>query len=155
MVLTVQQTTVAPQLPYMWWSMSLFIDRVWIFLFTQRQVRTVLSVLCVEIPQAQFLVLLMPCPSLCNDTVLIDRVVDIADMLQRQVLTVPNCALGLVIDMPVIVHVKVVDIPVVTQRLFPTVQFILQTTVILQLQSIDKVVDRPGVQVQQFLGCSL
>ena len=150
MVLTVQQTIVAPQLPYMWWSMSLFIDRVWIFLFTQRQVRTVLSVLCVEIPQAQFLVLLMTCPSLCNDTVLIDRVVDIADMLQRQVLTVPNCALGLVIDMPVIVHVKVVDIPVVTQRLFPTVQFILQTTVIPQLQSIDKVVDVPVCRFSSF-----
>ena len=68
----------------------------------------------------QFLVLLMTCPSLCNDTVLIDRVEDIADMLQRQVLTVRNYALGLVVDMPVVVHVKVVDIPVVTQRLFPT-----------------------------------
>ena len=43
----------------------------------------------------------------------------------------PDCALFLGwIDMPVIVHVKVVDIPVVTQRLFPMVQFILQTIVI-------------------------
>ena len=79
--------------------------------------------LTVEIPQVQFFVLLMTCLSLCNDTVLIDRVVDIAVMLQRQVLTVPNCALGLVIDMPVIACVTVVDIPVVSQRLFPMVQF--------------------------------
>ena len=96
----------------------------------------------VEIPQVQFLVVLRTCPSLCNDTVLIDRVVAKADMLQRQVLTVPSCALGLVVDMPVTVHVKVVDIPVETQRLFPMSSF-LQTVVIPQLQSIDKVIDVP------------
>ena len=33
--------------------------------------------------------------------------------------------------------VQVVDIPVATQRLFPMVQFILQTMVIPQLQFID------------------
>ena len=52
---------------------------------------------------------------------------------------------GLVIDMPVIVHVKVVDITVVSHG---PVQ---QTTEILQLQSIDKVFDVPVVQVQQIL----
>ena len=45
------------------------------------------------------------------------------------------------IDMPVVVHVKVVDNTVVAQRPFPMVQFSKQTTEILQLQSIDQVFD--------------
>ena len=60
---------------------------------------------------------------ICCGCAFIDRVVDIAGMLQRQIRTVSNCALGLVLDMPVIVHVKVVDITVVAQRPFPLVQF--------------------------------
>ena len=63
---------------------------------------------------------------------------------ERTVQTVPGPArggptgavLGYVIDMPVVVHVKVVDIPFVAQRQIPLVQ----TTEIPQLQSIDKVV---------------
>ena len=51
--------------------------------------------------------------------------------------------------MPVIVHVKVVDIPVVTQRLFPMVQVIFQTLVVHQLQSLDNVFDALVVQVKQ------
>ena len=52
----------------------------------------------------------------------IDRVVVLAVML-RQVRTVQTVHfIGLVIDMPVIVHVKVVDIYVVAQRQFPLVQ---------------------------------
>ena len=51
--------------------------------------------------------------------------------------------------------VQVVDIPVVTHRLFPTVQFILQTLVIPQLQFIDKVFDVPVCRSSSFLRCSL
>ena len=51
--------------------------------------------------------------------------------------------------------VQVVDIPVVAQRRFPVVQFIMQTTVIPQLQSIDKVFDVPVCTSSSFLGCSL
>ena len=54
---------------------------------------------------------------------------------------------GLVFGMPVVVHVKVVDITFVAQRPFPLVHFIHQ------LQSIDKVFDVPVVRVQQVLGC--
>ena len=75
------------------------------------------------ISRRAFLGMLMTCPSLCNDIVFIDRVVDTAGLQQRQVRTVPNCALGLAIDMPVIVHVMVVDMTVVAQRPFPLVQF--------------------------------
>ena len=78
----------------------------------------------------------------------IDRVVDIAGMLQRQVRTVPNSALGLVIDMPVIVHVKVVDITVVAQRPFPLVQWCRP----LRLPSCSPLIrcsTSPVVQVQQ------
>ena len=50
---------------------------------------------------------------------------------------------------------QVVDIPVVTQRLFPMVQFILQTPKIHQLQSIDKVFDVPVCRSSSFLVCSL
>ena len=54
----------------------------------------------------------------------IDRAVDIAGMLQRQgTHSVKLCIFGLSIDMPVVVHVKVVDIIVVVQRPFPLVQF--------------------------------
>ena len=61
-------------------------------------------------------------------------------------------AVHLVVDVPVVqLHQvsQVVDISVVTQRLFPIVQIILQTTVIPQLQSIDKVVDVPGLLIMQ------
>ena len=46
-------------------------------------------------------------------------------------------------SIPPFAGVQVVDIPVVTQRLFPMVQVTLQTIVIPQLQSTDKVVDVP------------
>ena len=46
----------------------------------------------------------------------------LANIAQRQVRTVPNCA-HWTVDMPVIVNVTVVDITVVAQRPFPVVQF--------------------------------
>ena len=52
--------------------------------------------------------------------------------------------IGLVIDMPVIVHAKVVEISVLTVQ---------KAIVILQLQFIDKVFDVSVVQVQQVVGC--
>ena len=82
---------------------------------------------------------------------------DIPVMLQRRLPHSANCAgdrrdssgaaLGLVLDMPVVVHrsganfavVKVVDISVVAERQFPFVLTVQKTTVILQLQFIDKV----------------
>ena len=48
--------------------------------------------------------------------------------------------------MPVVVHVKVVVYPVMAQRPFPL------DIEILQLQSIDQVLDVPVVQVQVFSG---
>ena len=71
-----------------------------------------------------------------------------------------GAALGLVLDMPVIVHrqvpltiVKVVDISVVAQRQFPLVLIVQKTIVILQLQFIDKGFDVSVVHVQQVLEC--
>ena len=45
--------------------------------------------------------------------------------------------------------VKVVDIPIVAQRLFPLAQAVQKTIEILQLQSIEKVVDVTVGHVQQ------
>ena len=51
----------------------------------------------------------------------LDRVVDIAVCSETGTHSVKLCILGW-IDMPVVVHVKVVDYPLMAQRLFPLVQ---------------------------------
>ena len=61
--------------------------------------------------------------------------------------------IGLVIDMPVIVHVKIVDITVVAQRPFPLVQFSRP----LRFSSCSSLTRRSisVVQIQQILRCCL
>ena len=58
-----------------------------------------------------------------------------------------NCAI-LVIDTPVVVHVKVVDFPVMAQMTFSLVSADLE---ISQLQSIDQLFDVLVAQVQQIV----
>ena len=60
-----------------------------------------------------------------------------------------NCAI-LVIDTPVVVHVKVVDFPVMAQMTFSLVSADLELS---QLQSIDQVFDVLVAQVQQIVRC--
>ena len=82
----------------------------------------------------------------------IDRVVDLAVML-RPVRTVSNCArYWLVVGMPVVVHVKVVDMSLVSQMQFPLVLTVQKTIVIPQLQSTDKVFNVPMCRSCGFLG---
>ena len=59
---------------------------------------------------------------------------------------------GLVIDMPVVVHVKVVVYPVVAQMQRSYVLTVQKNKEIPQLQSIDQVLDVPVAQVQLFTG---
>ena len=66
---------------------------------------------------------------------------------QRHVRTVFNCAI-LVIDTPVVVHVEVVDFPVMTQMTFSLVSADLE---ISQLHSVDQVFDVLVAQVLQIV----
>ena len=66
--------------------------------------------------------------------------------------SVTMCFFGLVIDMPVLVHVKVVVYPVVAQMQIPMVLTVQKNIEIPQLQSIDQVLDVPVAQVQFFTG---